>query len=141
MRSTMLLSTVAAMIVSAGVVVAGAGSDTRVLPAIERTELEFQQSKNVYEAIHALRHDWLVRGEGQRESPAVFIAMPCTKVNCLRWLESDLVEEIRYLSPYEPGSGWPPTNDNGSIVVTLRTRELQSRVLRSARAHAREWRK
>jgi len=121
MRSIMLLSTTAAMIVSVGVVVAGAGSDT-TLPAIERAELEFQRSKNVYEAIHALRHDWLVQGQDSRGVPAVFIAMRCTEVTCLRWLEADRVEEVRYLIPYRPVSGWPPTNDNGSIVVTLRTR-------------------
>ena len=123
MRSTILLTTAAAMILGAGAVATGAiGSDNRAFAPVNRAELEFHGSENAYEAVHALRHDWLVRAETTREVPTVFIEMPCTEVTCLRWLESDQVEEIRYVSPRETEDGWPTTNDNGSIVVTLRTR-------------------
>ena len=123
MRSTILLSTAAVMILGAGAVATGAiGSDDDAFAPVNRAELEFQESENAYETVHALRHDWLVRAETAREFPTVFIEMRCTEVTCLRWLESNQLEEIRYLSPREPDDGWPPTNDNGSIVVTLRTR-------------------
>lgn len=124
MRSTMLLSTAAVMIAGATALAATRShSDEDAFMPILRAQLEVQQSPNAYEALDALRHEWLGEDQLKRDLPTVFIEMQCTEVTCLRWLESDRVEEIRYVRRHGPGNGWPPTNDNGSIVVTLRTLE------------------
>ena len=123
MRSIMLLSTTTAMIAGATALAATwSNSDERAFAPIEHAELDFQQSHNAFEAIDALRHDWLGEGKAKRDLPSVFIEMRCTELSCLRWLESDQVEEIRFVKPHGLQDGWPPANDNGSIVVTLRTR-------------------
>ena len=123
MKSIMLLSTTAAMIAGATALApTWSNSDERAFAPIGQAELKFQQSPNAYEAIDALRHQWLAEDKPKRDLPTVFIEMRCTELTCLRWLESDQVEEIRYVKPHAPDNGWPPTNDHGSIVVTLRTR-------------------
>ena len=123
MKSMMMLSTTAAMIAGATALAATwSNLDERAFAPIETPELEFQQSSNAYEAIDALRHDWLAGAKSTRELPTVFIELPCSDIECLRWIANDQVEEIRYVRSHAPHDGWPPTNDHGSIVVTLRTR-------------------
>jgi hypothetical protein len=122
MKSTMLLATAAATIVGAGVGFAGSELDERAYAPIDRAELEFERSRNAYDAIVTLRADWLAEGKGKRELPTVFIEMRCTGPTCLQWVQSDQLEEIRFLKANQSASEWPHANPNGSIVVTLRPR-------------------
>ena len=120
MRSTMLLSTAVATILSASLLFAGYASNEHTLAAISQAELTIERTANAYEAIHTLRPHWLGEDKSESELPAVFIEMRCTETSCLRWLESDQVEEVRYVLADGSQTDWPPANDHGAIVVTLR---------------------
>jgi hypothetical protein len=64
---------------------------------------------SVWDAIAAEHPEWL---DGTRDVTA-YVVMRCTEVTCLRWIETDLVERVRF----EPAAG------GGSIAVHLKTRE------------------
>ena len=127
MRTTALLGTVMTLTVGAGgyaLVRGSVGAPKSGYGPITRVDLEQPSIANVYDAVHELRHEWLVPDSvgsfGIR--PTVYIEMGCCAITCLRFLESDLVEEIRYLDQHSTEQLGPRTEPGGAIVITLRTR-------------------
>jgi hypothetical protein len=123
MKPILLLSAVAA-IAGASTVATNGTSGERPVARIGRAELEAVPGASTYEVIEALRQTWLRDADAGRVMPAVLIEKRCPEVSCLRWLDAELVHEIRYV-PSGGTDTWPAAG-RGALVVTLRTREPQT---------------
>lgn len=76
------------------------------------------------DAVEQLRPNWLRSRGGQQ--PVVHIESRCPHT-CLRWVESDLVEEVRYVGPVAAAVRWGKQYPEGVLVVTLRQRSGEER--------------
>jgi hypothetical protein len=113
----LLIWTAAALSLSAVVVAQAVRSDDAV---IRRAELEGQPGANVYQAIEALRHEWLEPEDSTGPRPGVVLETRCGDLACLSWLGASDVEAIRFVNSRGSQTEGPDASEGGVIVVTLR---------------------
>jgi len=88
---------------------------------VTRVDLDRSAAPNVYDVLKQLRPDWLVAvPEDGGDRATVYIEAHCTRTTCLRWVESDHVEEVHYAAPAADRPSWIHPEEGGVIVVKLR---------------------
>lgn len=86
------------------------------------TELAAPATGTMLDVVRQQRPAWLRSGH----QPVVHIETPCP-YTCLRWVEADLVQDVRYLNPRAAAALTGRRYRNGVVLVTLRWRSDQLR--------------
>jgi len=124
MRRFVLSGALSIATVVAGTIAVAVIVDEPTSLPITRTELDGASGQTVFGAIATLRPAWISPDRLTENPPLAYLEMRCAEMDCLRWIGTDQVEEIRLVSADTAASSWLRPVNSDAIIVALRPRAI-----------------